>query len=1037
MDQQVLEKDTDLIFPHFTVLKASAGSGKTYALSHRFVQYLLSERISKNRLRNIVAMTFSNNAAKEMRERILLWLKLLSLGDEKTLARFSGLLSLPVEDLQSKAGRLLDEILEQYADFQVRTIDSFMTTVFKASALDFGYHPDFDILLDNALTMKYAFHRFLRRVAEGTADAAMIEAMVGRITGQKRSEAAYLWDPSSNLLEEIKQLSRVTAARGKRLVIPEAAETLRICELKIRKCIVAIETAMRDSGLVVSGSSAYTKSNIPEMIRDGRFSDLVGKKLLAMPANKPKKKDPGLADAYKAVQKAWGHLGELVHEYTLLYALSFYRPYLSVFEAFWQTIEDVKRKQGVIFIEDINRCLASYLDLNIVPDIYFRLGETINHFFIDEFQDTSPIQWKNLYPLLENALAERGSVFVVGDTKQAIYGFRDADYRIMKDAEIKNPFASASYTVRDLETNYRSCPEILTYNECVFKKDLAANEDYRSAGRESGLSEYVQHADPNCPFLGHVELHLVIKGDDEHSEKEKLLEIIQSLKTRQYRYGDIVILTQRNEEAVRITSWLNDRNIPFLSFSSLDIRLRRLTGEIVALLRFLDSPTDDFSFATFLLGDVLARTLVASAKANGSAGDRPDFHAFLFSARQRGTLYKAFQENYADLWERYFSRLFRSSGYFPLYDLVTQAYHAFRLFENFAEEEATLIKLLETVKDFEGQGFNSLGDFLDFAESEEAAAAEWHMNVPTTRDAVRVMTIHKAKGLGFPVAVVMLFEHRTQGGGYVVKDDKDVFSILKITKDMAQLDEGLGELYSATAQKEIVNSLNSLYVGFTRPEKELYVIGVTGKPEQPGYPLSLLPFSKYQSCDRPERRAPEEAGMRNDVQIVHRHAEIVFPSAVAGVLNLTEKRRGDLIHAILAGIQYIDPGPESAIEQAILRLASLHALEYPPDEVRKAVIAFLGEPGIESYFTPKPGRMVWTEKELVDEGGRLFRIDRMVVDLEQITVIDYKTGGQEDSEEQHVPQMRNYLHIVRGIYTDRLVSGIIAYVDQQKLRKIS
>jgi len=489
---------------------------------------------------------------------------------------------------------------------------------------------------------------------------------------------------------------------------------------------------------------------------------------------------------------------------------------------------------------------------------------------------------------------------------------------------------------------------------------------------------------------------------------------------------------------VRITSWLNDKNIPVLSFSSLDIRLRKLTGEIVALLRFLDSPTDDFSFATFLLGDIFERTLaVATKKNDGSAGNRPDFHAFLFSIRQRGALYKSFQESYAELWERYFSRLFRSSGYFPLYDLVTQAYHAFRLFDIFTEEEATLIKLLETVKDFEGQGFNSLGDFLDFAESEEAAAAEWHMNVPTTQDAVRVMTIHKAKGLGFPVAVLMLFEHRPQGFGYVTKDDKDAFSILKITKDMAQLDEGLDQLYHAAEQKDIVNSLNSLYVGFTRPEEELYVVGVTGKPEQPGYPLSLLPFGKYQSCERPERRAPEETCLRNDVRLMHRHAEIVFPSAVQGVLNQMEKRRGDLIHAILAGIQYMDAGPETAIERSIKQLASFDIREYPLDEVRKTLVAFVMQSEIAAFFSQKAGRIVCNEKEFVDEGGRLFRIDRLVADPKVITVIDYKTGGQEDAEEYHLPQMRNYLYIVRALYPTHAVSGIIAYIDQQKLRGIS
>jgi RecB family exonuclease len=155
------------------------------------------------------------------------------------------------------------------------------------------------------------------------------------------------------------------------------------------------------------------------------------------------------------------------------------------------------------------------------------------------------------------------------------------------------------------------------------------------------------------------------------------------------------------------------------------------------------------------------------------------------------------------------------------------------------------------------------------------------------------------------------------------------------------------------------------------------------------------------------------------------------------VLNITEKRRGDLIHAILAGIQYMDEGPESAIEQAIQKLSTLYTMEYPLDAVCKTLASFLSHSEVAAYFFQKPDRKVWNEQELVDEGGRLFRIDRLVVDPKETTVIDYKTGGQEDAEEYHLPQMRNYLHIVRGIYSDRSVSGIIAYVDQQKLRRIS
>ena len=103
--------------------------------------------------------------------------------------------------------------------------------------------------------------------------------------------------------------------------------------------------------------------------------------------------------------------------------------------------------------------MLEYLNEEIVPDIYFRMGETIYHFLIDEFQDTSLIQWHNLFPLFENSLSQGGSLFVVGDTKQAIYGFRNADYTIMKEYERTNPFPSAAHYVKELTTSRRSLKE--------------------------------------------------------------------------------------------------------------------------------------------------------------------------------------------------------------------------------------------------------------------------------------------------------------------------------------------------------------------------------------------------------------------------------------------------------------------------------------------------------------------------------------------------------------------------------------------------
>jgi ATP-dependent helicase/nuclease subunit A len=1028
MPQPVLDKDSGLTLPHFTLLKASAGSGKTYQLSLRFVQYLLSNCIQRNGLRNIVAMTFSNNAAKEMKERILDRLKMLARGDEDKLTEMAGLLSIPPGEIEARASAMLECIFDQYSDFQVRTIDSFMAMIFRASALDFGYQPEFVIKMDNSATIKYAFNRFMMKVIEGASDAAELEEMVGLVSGQKKSGAAYMWDPSSRLLEEVKKLYRISSMRGKKLVIPDKSESLKACEAKMKNCLEDIEKCIEQTGLVRNRNSSYTKSNLLQVAREGRCPDLVGKQLKAAPVNQVKGNDGNLAEAYRTVCDSWTDFAGVSHDYSSLYALSYFHPYLSVFEAVSREIEEVKRRQGVIFIEDINRCLASYLNLSIVPDIYFRLGEAISHFLIDEFQDTSPIQWKNLYPLLENALAGKGSLFAVGDTKQAIYSFREADYRIMKSIEKENPFRSATLTIRELETNRRSCPEILKFNEIVFKGIEASSEDYEKAAHESGLDEYSQKANPECRQKGYVELSRLVKDEGNNAEKEKLREIIDSLLERGYHYGDVAILTSRNEDAVKVTSWLNDHKTPFISFSSLDIRRRRLTGDIMSLLRFLDSPTDNLAFAAFILGDVFAKTL-AAANSTGF-----DAHSFLSSAEPERPLYKLFQKNHADMWELYFSELFRCAGYFPLYDLLTQAYHKFRLFDVFFCEEATLIRLLETAKDFEGQGFNNLANFLDFADDLEAEESEWHMKVPETQDAVRVMTIHKAKGLGFPVVIVLLYERRAHGFEYIVRDGEDFFTIMKITKDIAQVDEDLNELYQAGALREDVNGLNSLYVGFTRAEQELHVIGVADDDEKNSYPLKLLPFSDYKKGTRPARQTVEEKETRNDMLVTHRHEEIVFPAPAPAGLNLREKQRGDVVHAVLANIEFIYGPPEDEVRKAVKPLEK-RGIDF--EGVVDTLSKFIVRPDIVDYFLPKQGRTVWNEKDVVDSSGRLFRVDRMIMDADRITIMDFKTGGEEEEDDLHLPQMKNYMQIVRGIYPEHTVSGVIAYIDLQRMRRIA
>jgi len=1025
----IITRDTDIHFPHFAVLKASAGSGKTYALTKRFVQFILSDKIPYNSLRNILAITFTNNTAKEMKDRILTWLKSIYFNRSEQVNELSHIVLLDRGKMIEKAANILEEILVNYSDFQVKTIDSFMTTVFKTSALDFGYNPDFDILLNKDHVINYAFDLFLRDVREGTEEAQLFEEIISIIIQNKKMDATYLWDPSTNLLEEIKRIYQQLSSTGKQPKVESFSREMNTIKDEIRSTIETIENLIKISGLDRRRNSSYM--TILPLVREGRFIDLIGRGMNNPPVMKPKKNQIALRASYEQILHRWTELGQMISHFTYYHVCSYYTPYMKIYREFRNVIETLKKRQGKVFIEDINWNLAGYLDAEIVPDVYFRIGETVFHFLIDEFQDTSPIQWKNLFPLIENALSQKGSAFIVGDTKQAIYGFRNADYTIMKALEKQNPFPSAIHIVQELDTNYRSLENILTFNEKVFRDVVAGSEAYNEAGARSGLTDYVQHVWDQQRQRGYVEVTILEKDDENPPERQKIQDLIKELSTRGYAYKDIAILTQRNEDAVRTTSWLNEQDIPFVSYSSLDIRRRKITGEIIALLRFLTSPTDNLSFATFILGELFERIL-----AHSSFGiKRERLHEFCLGSRSTPPFYKSFQKNFSELWETYFATLFKVSGYLPLYDLVTQLYAFFKIFEIFPDEEATLIKILEAVKDFEGAGYNNISDFLVFAEDAGTSETQWNMDIPKDMDAVKVMTIHKAKGLGFPVVIVLLYGECTRGFQYILQEDQNKVSLLRITRDTLTSNRTFEALYAEEMIRERVNKLNTLYVGFTRPREELYVIGVKGNHEW--YPFPILSALDYPPSQKPDYTTTEPVGSVAAFRICHHHNHFEFQQRSEDTLHMEERQRGEFVHRVLFFIEYVDEHFEEKLSEIITRVNNEMSTDYSGTDVTDTIINFLNKREIEEFFQKRPGRTILREQEFSDRKGNLFRLDRVILDNEKVTVIDYKTGHDRGSDDAYRAQMETYLKILREVYPGRPAEGIIAFVDIKELRSIA
>lgn len=1060
-DEKILTRDKDLGFPEFVLLKASAGSGKTHALSLRFVQFLLSEDIHRKTpadLRNILAITFTKNAAKEMKDRILSWLKACVFGDKKKTKEILGIVSLHPKTLALKAEAALDDILSRYTDFQVATIDSFMASVFKASTLDLGYSPSFDIVLDNSEMVEYAFSRYLRKITPQSKDGAVFRKIVDLLMSSRQTEASFLWEPASSILEKLKILYVKLAGRREEPDMADFEGRREDIQKRIKRQVHRVRKLIDSTGLEISSKATFS-TLIEPAVSSGSYPDLAKAAMKTPPVKKPSA--AALTPDYEAAIDAWEQLKTLVDEYRYVYAGGFYYPYLRAWSSLSVTLDKFKRQKETVFIEDIHKKLSNYINQGIVPDIYFRLGDRILHYLIDEFQDTSPIQWSNILPLVENSLALNGSLFIVGDTKQAIYGFRDADFRIMKGLEdgAVIPFLSAEVQVKELTKNFRSRAEIVGFAKRLFLERMKSDEckKYHKTGKLSGLTAFHQEpADPR-EGEGHVEISILEKVkekpgesgiaenagveaqdgaadlDEGHiPEKRKVQELVRELKARGYAYSDIAILAYKNQTVVDVSSWLNEIDVPFIPFSCLDIRLRKITGEIVALLRFLDSPPDDLSFSVVMLGEMLRRKI----EQDGTAASPALWHEFLFHCRRSKDrpVYVAFRKSHPELWARYFDVFFRRAGYLPLYDLVTLIYRVFNVFDLFPGEEAALVKFMESIKDFESRGRNDLREFIESSSRLETPDPAWNIDVPSDIDAVRIMSIHKAKGLGFPVVILLLYGERFHPEDFYLGPEGEPVRIYKLTKELAEAHEELRKVYRDARSRDEVDRLNALYVAVTRAKSELYIVGV--KAARDGYPFDLIAEgyvgAKPVVSRKPERSESPPAEKR-------RLAEVREPAPSPRTsLHFEGIRRGAIAHEILARMTYVREGWEKELQRIIQESLPGKEERGAYESVGRAISEYFLSAPLGKFFQDKDGRRVLTEVNFCDARGNVYRPDRVILDRDAVTIMDFKTGFAADRraaaaawEHEDRDQMNSYIRIIRDIYPGKPVRGIIAHIDQK------
>ena len=366
----------------------------------------------------------------------------------------------------------------------------------------------------------------------------------------------------------------------------------------------------------------------------------------------------------------------------------------------------------------------------------------------------------------------------------------------------------------------------------------------------------------------------------------------------------------------------------------------------------------------------------------------------------------------------------------PLYDLIVEALRVFNIFENFQEEEATVVRLLEVVKEFEKRHGSDMQRFLsEFSSTSDREI--WNITVPEGTNAVKVMTVHKSKGLGFDAVVLVLYEQwMNQGFPYIIAEQKEGIRVLKINKNLLSINSAFEPLYKEELYRRQTDDLNTLYVSLTRAKRELHLLCVK-KQEVNKYPFDILPCP-YRSSER----KPFTESKDIDQMVSYLYHTQKSPRIYAtedGDIDVSARRRGEFIHALLSSIKYIDQLDTDNFRTLINRCSERFLLDLSVDEVYREISDFIHTPAIRPFFEKSPERTVLTEQEMVDRWGNLLRVDRMIIDADSISIVDFKTGSDMDETkiESYISQIKRYVSVAKGIYRNRQIRGIILSFDDR------
>lgn len=1020
----------------FQIYNASAGSGKTYQLAKNYLRLILAPN-STFRYRELLALTFTNKAVGEMKDRILQYLQEFSLPKtpDKSLSLFEALqrdLGYDTAELRTKAAATLKELLHNYGFFEIATIDKFNHKIIRTFARDLKIAQNFEVELDTDSLLREAVLRILDKAGQHKAlTATLIQFSLEKIDDNKSWNIAFDLNQMGKMLFNENHGPYLKKLRPKALVdFATLKNTLqREIQLLEKQAVTLAEEVLETIGTLGFEFADFPRETLPNhfkkivagetdvnlLYKNKIEEQLSQNKILKTSVTKPSEilvsqifpiylEVKSTLHSLKAHKKAEGAIMAV-----------------SLLNEIQKEVKEVQSERNLLAISDFNTIISEEVTNQPVPFIYERLGEKYRHFFIDEFQDTSKKQWSNLIPLIGNALesmdehGETGSLLLVGDVKQAIYRWRggEASQFLNLSNGKNNPFTILPIT-NQLNKNWRSCKTIINFNNSFFTyiSQLFTNSEFQQLFIDGN------HQEPNDQPGGCVNISYYSNdvGANENPQSIKTLETIKKIKSLGHSYRDICVLVRENSKGELLANYLAQQGIPLVSADVLLLRNSPEVQFLVALLKHIEAPNEQlyrFELLSYLcpkgqpLHDFLDRNLQG-------------MEAFLAKHYQFDT-----------------STILLLSTY----DVLELAIERFDLAKN---SNAYINYFLDFALDYENKESTAIFDFLLFWELKQDSLA---LSAPEHLDAVKIMTVHKAKGLEFPFVIFPFADSPLHGGpkknDVWIPIDKNKFEgfehlVLKASAELEFFSKASHELYKEEKEKTLLDSINVLYVALTRAVQGLFVLCENVKGSRVTYGSLLKSFCETQQAERPNDHeftfgslATKTKGKSTiqeektipyiySTKFKYENNPVRLATSLHNGKNDDARYRGNLIHDLLAKVYSSDD-----IVKAVGTLVDSELIPHSEARIYEEMVGkVVSHEKLSNYFSKNIKSL--NEIELLDTNGVVLRPDKMVISNMEVVLIDYKTGAQSAT---HKNQLHQYEEIVlkMGYF---VTHKIIVYINE-------